>query len=227
MNNINHVFFDLDHTLWDFEANSSSAYAKIFAERNIQLPVEKFLNYYKTINLKYWRLYRVDRVTKEELRYGRLKDTFDFLKHEIDDQLINTLADDYLVELANFNKLFDGTHELLTYLKTRYKLHIITNGFNEVQNAKLVNSGIKKYFDQIITSELVGLKKPNPKVFEFALNKANAKKEESIMIGDSWEADIMGAKNFGMQVIYCNFNNETVGDSIESVTDLYQIMKVL
>lgn len=224
---INHVFFDLDHTLWDFETNSDAAYAKIFKERKIQLSIDKFLNYYKTINLKYWRLYRVDKVTKEALRYGRLKDTFDFLKFKIDDELINALADDYLEELAKFNKLFEGTHELLTYLQAKYKLHIITNGFNEVQNAKLVNSGIKKYFDQIITSELVGFKKPNPKVFEFALNKSNAKKEESVMIGDSWEADIMGAKNYGMQTIYCNFNNEIVGESILSVSNLLQIKELL
>lgn len=224
---IKHIFFDLDHTLWDFEANSAAAYSKIFNERKIQLPVEKFLNYYKTINLKYWRLYRVDKITKEELRYGRLKDTFDFLKYEIDDKLISELADDYLIELAGFNKLFEGTHELLTYLKSKYQLHIITNGFNEVQHAKLVNSGIKKYFDHIITSESVGFKKPNPKVFEFALNLANAKKKESVMIGDSWEADIMGGKKYGMHTIYCNFGNEIVGDSIESVTDLSQIMKIL
>jgi putative hydrolase of the HAD superfamily len=224
---INHIFFDLDHTLWDFDSNSAAAYSKIFVERKIELPIEKFLNYYKAINLKYWRLYRDDKVTKEALRYGRLRDTFDFLTYKIDDQLIHALADDYLIELAKFNKLFDGTHELLTYLKSKYQLHIITNGFNEVQNTKLVNSGIKKYFDQIITSELVGFKKPNPKVFAFALNKANAKKEESMMIGDSWEADIMGAKKFGLRTIYCNFDNETVGDSIVSVTDLFQIMKIL
>ena len=149
------------------------------------------------------------------------------MKFEIDDKLIGELADDYLEELAKFNKLFDGTHELLTYLGTKYKLHIITNGFNEVQNAKLVNSGINKYFDQIITSELVDAKKPNPKVFEFALKKANANKKESVMIGDSWEADIIGAKKYGMQTIYCNFENETVDDSIVSVTDLFQIMKIL
>lgn len=225
--NIKHIFFDLDHTLWDFDANSAAAYSKIFRERKIQLSVDKFLNYYKTINLKYWRLFRVDKVTKEALRYGRLRDTFDFLKYIIDDEMINLLADDYLVELAKFNKLFDGTHELLSYLKSKYKLHIITNGFNDVQNAKLVNSGIKKYFNEIVTSEHVGAKKPNPKVFGFALDKASAKKEESIMIGDSWEADIMGAKNFGMQTIYCNFENETVGDSIMSVTDLFQIKELL
>lgn len=224
---IKHVFFDLDHTLWDFEANSSAAYTKIFKENEIQLPVAKFLNYYKTINLKYWRLYRVDKVTKEELRYGRLKDTFDFLKFQVSDDLINSLADDYLVELAKFHKLFDGTHELLTYLKLKYKLHIITNGFNEVQNAKLVNSGIKKYFDKIITSEVVGAKKPNPKVFEYALKLANAQKRESIMIGDSWEADVMGAKKFGMKSIYCNFKNEPVGNSIISVSNLAEIKKIL
>ena len=104
---IKHVFFDLDHTLWDFETNSALSFSKIFEDNNIKMDVAKFLNYYKIINLKYWKLYREDKVTREVLRYGRLKDTFDFLKYEISDDLIDQLADDYLVALPLFNNLFD------------------------------------------------------------------------------------------------------------------------
>lgn len=224
---IKHIFFDLDHTLWDFETNSALSYAKIFKDNNIKLDVNKFLNYYRIINQRYWKLYREDKVTKEKLKYGRLKDTFDFLKYKVSDETINLLADDYLNTLPLFNKLFDGTLELLTYLTSKYQLHIITNGFNEIQIAKLKNSEIRKYFDKIITSEMVGAKKPNPKVFEYSLNLANATIKESIMIGDNWEADIMGAKKVGMEVIYCNFENKTVGESVNSVTSLLEIKKFL
>ncbi|OIQ37956.1 MAG: noncanonical pyrimidine nucleotidase, YjjG family [Bacteroidetes bacterium MedPE-SWsnd-G1] len=222
-----HIFFDLDHTLWDFEKNSALTFEKIFELNKIPLSLEKFLNYYQGINLKYWRLYRVDKVTKEQLRYGRLNDTFKILRVSVSDEVIYKLSEDYITYLSTFNYLFEGTHELLTYLKTKYKLHIITNGFNEVQNKKLENSGIRKYFDQIITSEEVGVKKPNPKVFKYALQKANALKAESFMIGDSWEADIMGAKNYGLKVIYCNFENNAVGESVPSVSNLLEIKNYL
>lgn len=222
-----HIFFDLDHTLWDFEENSAQSYAKIFKDCDIQLNVSKFLNYYKIINQRYWKLYRNDKIGRDALRYGRLKDTFDFLEYNVSDATIDLLSDEYLNALPLFNKLFDGTHELLSYLEPKYQLHIITNGFSEVQTAKLENSGIKKYFDKVITSEMVGVKKPNPKVFEFALNSAKATKKESWMIGDNWEADIMGAKNFGMQVIYCNFDNRNVDESIPSVNSLLEVKNYL
>ncbi len=224
---IKHVFFDLDHTLWDFETNSALSFAKIFKDNNIKLEIHKFLNYYKAINQRYWKLYSQEKVTREVLRYGRLKDTFDFLKYKVSDETINLLADDYLSALPLFNKLFEGTHELLSYLKPKYKLHIITNGFSEVQIAKLKNSDIEKYFDKIITSEMVGVKKPNPKVFNYAVKLADTTINESMMIGDNWEADIMGAKNVGMKVIYCNFDNNPVGESITSITNLLEIKKYI
>lgn len=224
---VKHVFFDLDHTLWDFEVNSAAAYKKIFNDYDIDLNVNKFLNYYKGINLRYWKLYREDKISRDMLRYRRLKDTFDFLKYSVLDETINKLTDAYLEYLPNYNKLFDGTHEILTYLDAKYKLHIITNGLNSVQIEKLKKSRIDKYFDKIITSESVGVKKPNSKIFEFALKFADANPNESVMIGDNWEADIMGAKNKGMYVIYCNFDNEQVDDSIPSIDSLEDIRNYL
>lgn len=222
-----HIFFDLDHTLWDFEKNSALTFKKIFELNDLDVNLEKFLNYYQKINLKYWRLFRVDKVTKSELRYGRLKDTFDILNYKATDEIIHRLSEDYITYLSSFNHLFEGTHEILSYLKEKYQLHIITNGFNEVQNEKLKNSGIRKYFNEIITSEEVGVKKPNSKVFKYALKKANASKQNSFMIGDSWEADIMGAKNYGLDVIYCNFENNKVDESIKSVSDLFELKNYL
>jgi len=221
--NIKHIFFDLDHTLWDFETNSAKTFEKIFRDNNILVDTSVFLNYYKPINLEYWRLYRNEKISKEKLRYGRLKDAFDKINYKISDGLIDKLSDDYIAVLPMFNTLFDGTIEVLDYLKPKYQLHIITNGFSEVQGDKMKNSKIDYYFDKIITSESVGVKKPNPEIFEYALQVANATKKESIMIGDSWEADIMGAKNFGIKPIYCNFESQLVDPSIISVNHLLEL----
>ncbi|PHR74158.1 MAG: noncanonical pyrimidine nucleotidase, YjjG family [Lutibacter sp.] len=221
--NIKHIFFDLDHTLWDFEVNSAKTFEKIFKDNNITINISVFLNNYKPINFEYWRLYRNDKISKKKLRYGRLKDTFDKINYSISDDLIDKLSDDYIAVLPMFNALFDGTHEVLEYLKPKYQLHIITNGFSEIQSDKMINSKIDNYFDKVITSESVGVKKPNPKIFEHALKVANASKNDSIMIGDSWEADIMGAKNFGIQPIYCNFENQLVDPSIISVNHLLEL----
>lgn len=227
MQRIKHVFFDLDHTLWDFETNSAKTFKKIFIDNGITIDTSVFLNYYKLINLEYWRLYRNEKISKEKLRYGRLKDTFNKINYKISDDLINKLSDDYIKILPMFNTLFEGTSEILNYLKQKYQLHIITNGFKEVQNIKMKNSMIDDYFDKVITPESVGVKKPNPKIFEYALQVANAYKDESVMIGDSWEADIMGAKNFGIQPIYCNFENQPVDPSIISVSHLLELKKHL
>ncbi len=227
MQQIKHIFFDLDHTLWDFEKNSAKTFSYIFKKNNLNIDTKKFLNYYKSINAHYWRLYRNDKITKEALRYGRLKDAFDIIKYKVSDSVIHMLSDEYLKYLSKFNHLFDGTFEILDYLKPKYQMHIITNGFSEVQSQKIINSKIDGYFDKIITSEQVGVKKPNPKIFEYALNIANAKASESVMIGDNWEADIMGAKDFGMHVVFCNFENHSVDESIQSVDRLVEIKKHL
>lgn len=224
---IKHIFFDLDHTLWDFETNSAKTFEKIFKLHNIDVDLDKFLIDYKKINFDYWRLFRNNLVTKEDLRYKRLKDTFDKLKLSISDELINHLSDDYINYLPTFNFVFDGTIEILEYLKPKYTLHIITNGFSEVQSKKMKNSKLDIYFDQIITSESVGVKKPNPEIFEYALSQANATIEESVMIGDSWEADIMGAKNMGMKPIFCNFEMNEVDNSILSIQHLIELKKYL
>ncbi|WP_166382634.1 MULTISPECIES: YjjG family noncanonical pyrimidine nucleotidase [unclassified Polaribacter] len=228
MTQIQHVFFDLDHTLWDFEKNSDLAFQKVFTKHSITLNIETFLTVYKPLNFNYWKLFREEKVTKDKLRYGRLKDSFDALNYTISDAIIDEMAVDYLDFLPDFNYLFDGTFELLDYLKDKYKLHIITNGFEEVQNKKMMSSNIYHYFDKIITSESVGVKKPNPKVFTYALDIAKANKDNSIMIGDSLEADIEGAINVGMQAIYCNFeNNTSVKGDFFSVNSLLEIKQYL
>lgn len=225
---IKHIFFDLDHTLWDFEKNSNLTFKQLFQTHKIPLELNDFLKVYSPINFSYWKRYREEKVSKEVLRYGRLKDTFDALEFEIEDALIDQLAIDYIAVLPNNNHLFDGAFELLDYLKSKYQLHIITNGFEEVQNIKLEKSGIRKYFNEIITSESVGVKKPNPKVFQFALEKTGALPAQSIMVGDNLEADIIGALDCHIASIHFNLHNEKFAQkNYTSVSSLLEIKQYL
>ena len=199
---ITDVFFDLDHTLWDFDKNSTLAFKEVFLSNNINIDLNEFLKIYIPKNLEFWKLYQEDRITKENLRYLRLKDTFDVLGYQVDDITINKLSDDYLLNLPKNNYLVSNTIEILEYLKPKYQLHIITNGFEEAQKAKLVNSKIDHFFTHVINSDMAGVKKPNPLIFEIALNKAKAAPGNAIMIGDSYEADIIGAGSVGMNAIH-------------------------
>ncbi|SEC85495.1 putative hydrolase of the HAD superfamily [Tenacibaculum sp. MAR_2009_124] len=226
MTNVKHLFFDLDHTLWDFETNSELTFKQIFKEQNIAIGFSEFFKIYSPINMKYWRSYRDNNISKEELRYKRLRETFDNLDFEISDELINIIAKDYIDYLPNYSNLLEGAIEVLEYLKSKYVLHIITNGFEEVQRQKLEKSEISHYFDVIVTSECVGVKKPNPKVFEYAMEKAKAGANESVMIGDSFEADVLGAMQVGMKAIHLV---EGKNDSTEfiAVKSLHEIKQYL
>ncbi|RDK89258.1 YjjG family noncanonical pyrimidine nucleotidase [Marinirhabdus gelatinilytica] len=227
MDNITDVFFDLDHTLWDFDKNSSLAFKRVFANHRLDIALEEFLRFYEPINLEYWKAYREERVSKQELRRGRLVDTFRKLKREYDIEVIDTLAEAYITELPGDNYLLKGAHEILDYLFPKYNLHIITNGFTQVQHVKMKNSGIGKYFKTITTSEAVGVKKPNPLVFKTALDSADAIPENSIMIGDSFEADILGAKAVKMHTIFYNYRNEKPPGTFSVANSLLDIKKFL
>ncbi|CAL2075178.1 putative hydrolase of the HAD superfamily [Tenacibaculum sp. 190524A05c] len=227
MTEITDVFFDLDHTLWDFDRNSGLTFKKIFQEQKINLDLDEFLKVYEPINLEYWRLYRDEKIEKEELRYRRLKTTFDKLNYTIEDDLIDVISEDYINYLPLFNHLLDGTIELLEYLKTKYRLHIITNGFEEVQKIKLEKSQINDYFQVVVTSESVGVKKPNPKVFEFALKEAKVSAERAVMVGDSLEADVLGALAVGISPIHLFKDTPSSDERIISVQSLLDIKQYL
>lgn len=226
-NKVTNVFFDLDHTLWDFDKNSANTFQKIFNEHNIDIELHDFLAVYVPANLKFWRLFREEKITKAELRYQRLKSVFDELDYAASDEVIHLLSEEYINHLSSFNALFPNTIEVLNYLRPKYKLHIITNGFQEVQERKLRNSGIYDFFDQIIDSEMAGVKKPNPIIFNLALKKAGATPECSIMIGDSLEADIMGAKALGFYTIHFNAHKEKKHDLSPIIYDLEEIKSFL
>jgi len=221
------IFFDLDHTLWDFDKNSKLAYKRVFKQFEIDIEFERFIKIYEPINLEYWKKYREERVTKEVLRRGRLIDSFKMFNKKYTTLTIDELADAYIEELPLDNHLFDGALDILDYLTEKYQLHIITNGFEEVQYKKLKNSGIFHYFSTVTTSEEVGLKKPNPIVFLKALEKASTNPNDSVMIGDSFEADILGAKNIGMETIFFNYRNEKIPNGYKIINALSEIKSYL
>lgn len=203
---IKDVFFDLDHTLWDFDRNSALAFDAIFKKNKMPIDIDFFIEKYVPINQACWKLYQNDKITHEVLRYNRLKHTFDAIDFAVSDATINQIADEYIAILPESNHLFDGAIAILEYLKKKYTLHIITNGFAEVQDRKISNSSINHYFETITNSELAGAKKPNPIIFDYALQTANAQKESSLMIGDCLDADVQGALSFGMEAFFYNPN---------------------
>jgi putative hydrolase of the HAD superfamily len=225
MQSVRHLFFDLDHTLWDFNSNSKSTFQHIFEQHNVGVDIADFIPVYEPINAKYWQLFRHNKISKEDLRYARLKDAFDVLKYKTTDDLISILSEDYIYSLANYNQLFPNTIEILDELKPFYQLHIITNGFKEVQAKKMKNSKIDHFFETLTTSDDAGCKKPNPDIFAYALNLAQAKKEESLMIGDNIEADVEGAQKFGINAVLFGKDDTFGGHQITCLSELKTILK--
>lgn len=226
-NAITDVFFDLDHTLWDFEKNSALTFEKILQESHIEVDLNDFLKVYVPANYAFWKLYREEKISKTELRYQRLRLVFDTLGHSISDDMIDHLADEYIAHLSSYEHLFPGTIALLDYLQPNYRLHIITNGFQEIQDKKLKNSKIDGYFEVVVNSELAGVKKPNPIIFELAIEMAGTQPNRSLMIGDSLEADIQGALNAGMHALHFSSDKGQTHEFCDIITELGEIKSYL
>ena len=226
-NKIDNIFFDLDHTIWDFEKNSSITFSKLLVKYKIDVNFLDFLKVYKPINFKYWKLYREEKISKEFLRHNRLKSAFDELRINVSTNLIDKISNDYIRFLPENNFLIKNSIKILDYLKTKYDLHIITNGFTDVQNKTIKNSGLKDYFINVIDSETVGVKKPNPKIFHYALNITDGVPEKSLMIGDSLEADILGSLNCGFKAIHLIQDDEPSHKHCRIIKDLKELEKIL
>lgn len=221
------VFFDLDHTLWDFEKNSGLTFTKILSENAIDVSPEDFLQAYRPVNLEFWKLYRDDRISQDELRFQRLRKTFDLLGMPISNTHIGILASQYIEYLTTFSNLMPDTLDVLQYLKPQYRLHIITNGFHQVQDRKLQGSGIADFFRVVINSEKAGVKKPNPYIFQLALREAGVAPERSLMIGDSLEADILGARAVGFHTLFFNCYGEETKPGELTINSLLEIKRYL
>lgn len=202
-----HIFFDLDRTLWNFDKNSEKTLNQLYRDFGLQNSFGNFLffkNRYEYHNKKLWLAYYQNRIEKEELIYRRFHLT---LREAGQDniELAKEMSNDFIELSPLQTETFPNTHSCLEYLKSKkYQLHIITNGFNEVQGRKLQNSNLDSYFTEVITSEDAGANKPHAKIFEFALNLTGAHIKNSIMIGDDLNTDIKGARDMGMDHIYFN-----------------------
>jgi putative hydrolase of the HAD superfamily len=208
-----HLFFDLDHTLWDFEANCKDSLSKIFIEQNLSSLIttdfETFFAQYLHHNEILWSKYNKGQIKADELKWKRMYHALLDFK-VANENLAKQLSKNFLDLLPTRDKLFPHTIEILTYLKNKnYQLHLITNGFKDVQHNKLKYSNLTPFFTHVITSEESNSVKPNEEIFEYALKKANALLTESIMLGDNLEADIAGAINANMDCVFVNHVNAT------------------
>jgi len=226
-----HIFFDLDHTIWDFDKNAEETLYELYDVYRLNEiglpPAAIFIETYTRNNHRLWADYHTGKISKTELRETRFKKTFLDLGVR-PDSIPLKFEDDYVMICPTKTNLFPHAHETLRYLKDKYTLHLISNGFKESSELKVGNANIGGYFQHFIISEIVGVNKPDPAIFEHALNLAGAEKHESLMIGDSLEADVYGAINFGMDAIYFNpFNAPKPDDVPLQVNHLKELTLIL
>jgi putative hydrolase of the HAD superfamily len=228
---INHLFFDLDHTLWDFDKNAEETLSELYHSYSLKQlgmhSVDDFIEVYTRNNHQLWADYHVGKISKKMLRETRFSKTFIDLGLS-SDSIPGQLEDDYVRICPTKMNLFPQVHETLNYLSGLYTLHLISNGFQEATEMKVSNTDLSKYFATIVISEVVGCNKPDKAIFQFALDGANAQIHESLMIGDSIEADIRGAQNFGMKAIYFNPEGKEKPADVEfEITELNQLITLL
>lgn len=211
MENIRHIFFDLDNTLWDYRRNAKIILAKLFEEFQIQekyaFSFNEFYPFYYESNESLWADLRDQKVTKEDLRDRRFPEAFTNMGIP-NPEFAMDFEECFVNEVTQSNYLVEGAEELLEYLQYKYSIHILSNGFEEVTHRKIENSIIKNYVKTITTAESAGVPKPDPIAFQTALNNAGVEKENSLYIGDDWIADMVGASRFGMKAIFFNPLNE-------------------
>ncbi len=231
MKKYTHIFIDLDRTLYDFDLSTRETFLELFEkfglfERGVK-PFEKFYELYLKNNVELWEKYRKGEITKRFLNVHRFH--ISLLEFGINDRAFaGRFASDYLLLSPRKKALFPNVIEVLEYLQKKYTLHIITNGFEEVQDIKIKANELDKYFTTITTSEEAGSKKPDLQIFKYALAKAGAIPEESLMIGDDLEVDVLGAMKAGIDGLFCNFDDlPHNGSATYMVKEMLEIKSVI
>lgn len=225
-----HIFFDLDHTIWDFDRNAEETLNELYHTHKLQelglQSCSDFILKYTENNHQLWADYHLGKITKEFLRAERFSKTFIQLGIH-PDSVPHQFEDDYVSISPTKTNLFEAAEEVLAYLQQKYSLHIISNGFKETTLTKMNLSNLNPYFENVIISEDVGVNKPNPQIFEYALDKAKATKAESVMIGDSLEADIYGALGFGLDAIFFNPTQKDKPEDVkQEITHLKELLQL-
>ncbi len=210
-----HLFFDLDHTLWDFDRNSAESIAELFdtfrlSDAGIESAAE-FSRHFIAVNRQLWADYDRNIITHTYIRENRFPMVFRSLG--VDESAVHAdLNAEYLHLLPRKPHLLESARDVLDYLQGRYTMHIITNGFAEIQAVKMDSAEISHYFTHVVTNGVIDAKKPDPVIFRYALDISGADVAESLMIGDNYEADILGAKGVGMDTVFYNTAGAVVSD---------------
>ncbi|MFB6318052.1 YjjG family noncanonical pyrimidine nucleotidase [Saccharicrinis sp. FJH54] len=225
-----HLFFDLDNTLFDFDACALLSLKECFDKYSLNRWFESFDAFYTVyaeINIKLWNEYKVNKLKKEDVKYGRFRKTL-AVKNVEDEKLTYALAEDFLLFCSDKNILVDNALSVVKKLHENYSLYIISNGFVEVQNRKMGLTGLAPYFKKVVLSEEVKAQKPSRTIFEYAVKSVNARKSESVMIGDNIEADIEGARSFGMDQVYFDYNKlpENHGVATWTIQNLEELLEI-
>ena len=223
-----HIFFDLDHTIWDFDKNAEETLNELYGTYNLKdiglHSAGLFIETYTRHNHRLWADYHLGRISKDELRDERFRSTF--IELGVQPNLMPADFEDAYVKLGpHKTNLFPHAHETLAYLQSKYTLHLISNGFKESTEIKVKGTNLDGYFQNVIISEVVGVNKPDPLIFKHAIELACATIEESVMIGDSIEADIRGAMGVGMDAIY--FNPAKLEKPTDIAVQIHQLKELM
>jgi len=227
-----HLFFDLDHTLWDFERSSSESLAEVYHTFKMMdfgvASLDTFISTYLRINYQLWRDLEQGKIAHGYIRENRFRMVMESLgiKEKTD---FWPMEETYIALLPTKSYLMDGALEVLNYTRDKgYLLHILTNGFDVAQGKKMQSAGISDYFTYLITNEKAQSRKPDRRIFEYAVSCASAACHECLMIGDNWEADIVGARNFGIDTVYYNPAGTAFDEPpTYEVRHLRELMKIL
>lgn len=225
------VFFDLDHTLWDYDANSFETLAQLYLEHRINEKVgiefNHFHDSFQQVNLKLWDQYDRGFIDRDVIRHDRFKMVLSELGYE-DSNLAFRLGDHYAVLSPTKRNLIPNTVEVLDYLLEKYPLYLVTNGFEEMQSTKVESGGIRKYFKEVVTSEKAGYKKPDKEIFDYTLRLGGFEKEDAIMVGDNLLTDMAGAFNAGIDSVFYNPKREAHQESVTfEINSLLELKSIL
>ncbi len=228
---VEHIFFDLDNTLWDFRKNSEITLRKMYQRENVaeiyHVSFDDFYKEYYKVNENLWVLFRDNLVNKDQLRAQRFPEAFRLVGIK-NQELADFFEDNYLDEVITENHLVDNAIETLDYLSKKYTLHIVSNGFNEVTHNKVKTSALNGKFATITSAEEINVRKPEPEIFYHALQKANAKVENSAFVGDDWIADVLGAQavGFSKNVFYNALNENHYLEGIFIIKNLKELQHI-
>ena len=226
----NHILFDLDHTLWDYDTNARETLSDLYDEYQLAghglFSKDLFISTFFEINEALWVDYNHDRIPKGYIRQNRFRKIFDSLRLPLRHYPAG-IDEKYLHTCPTKTNTIPNAIEVLEHLKPHFQLHILTNGFNDVQSVKLEKSGLMDYFDKIITSESAASKKPSPQIFEFTMRTIGADPQESLMIGDILNTDIKGARDYGIDQVYFNPGKVTDYQATFAISNLLELKEIL